>query len=198
MKNKLKAGSTSQILHVFIQDSSVSTGAGLTGLTNASGSLVAYYMREGASAATAITLASATLGTYTSGGFKEVSSANMPGVYEFHPPDAAIAAGAKRVVIILKGATNMAPCVLEIELDTLDYQDSVRFGLTALPNAAAGASGGLPLGDASGRVDLGKWLGTAPNALIAGMLQALGCARTGDRPSRCRRIDHARFWGFRY
>jgi hypothetical protein len=33
-------------------------------------------------------------------------------------------------------------------------QDSVRLGLTALPNAAAGANGGLPTGDASGRVTI--------------------------------------------
>lgn len=32
---------------------------------------------------------------------------------------------------------------------------------TALPGVAAGANGGLPLGDASGRIDIGKVLGTA-------------------------------------
>ena len=56
---------------------------------------------------------------------------------------AAIAASAKSVVIMLKGATNMAPVLLEIELTAWDNQDSVRGGLTALPNAAAAASGGL-------------------------------------------------------
>ena len=39
--------------------------------------------------------------------------------------------------------------------------DGVRMGMTALPNAVAGANAGLPLGDASGRVDIGKLLGTA-------------------------------------
>lgn len=42
-----------------------------------------------------------------------------------------------------------------------DFSDAVRFGLTALPNAVAGGNGGLPLGDASARVDVGKLLGTA-------------------------------------
>jgi hypothetical protein len=37
----------------------------------------------------------------------------------------------------------MAPCVLEIELTAVDNQDATRFGLSALPNAAAEASGGL-------------------------------------------------------
>ena len=34
----------------------------------------------------------------------------------------------------------------------VDLADSVRAGLTALPNAAAGANGGLPVGDANGAV----------------------------------------------
>lgn len=44
-----------------------------------------------------------------------------------------------------------------------DPYDAVRLGLTALPNAAAGASGGLPTGDASGRVTVGGYAtGQAP------------------------------------
>jgi len=51
---------------------------------------------------------------------------------------------------LLKGATNMAPVAIEIECDAIDYVDSVRAGLTALPNAAADAAGGLPISDAGG------------------------------------------------
>jgi hypothetical protein len=39
-----------------------------------------------------------------------------------------------------------------VQVMAYDAMDSVRLGLTALPNAAAGAVGGLPTGDASGRV----------------------------------------------
>lgn len=47
----------------------------------------------------------------------------------------------------------------------LDLTDGVRLGLTALPNAAAGASGGLPLSvDTSGRVDVLKINGTSQTA----------------------------------
>lgn len=143
MKLKLLAGTTSLIQHIFIQDSSSTTGAGLTGLVYNSAGLTCYYMRAGASASTAVTLATATLGTYSSGGFKEVDATNMPGIYELHIPNAAIASGAKRVVIYLKGATNMVQTPIEIELDAVDYSDATRFGLSALPNAAAAASGGL-------------------------------------------------------
>jgi hypothetical protein len=42
-----------------------------------------------------------------------------------------------------------------------------------LPAAVGGANGGLPLGDASGRVDLGKWIGTAPLVLSSQQVQAI-------------------------
>jgi len=142
-KITIAKGTTSKRLSLFIQDSSSTTGAGLTGLLFNTASLTAYYYREGAASATSITLATATVGTYTSGGFKEIDATNMPGFYFFCPPDAALASGANSVSILLKGAANMAPLPLEIELSALDNQDSVRGGITALPNAAAGATGGL-------------------------------------------------------
>lgn len=116
MKLNLTGGSTSITLLVFIQDSSSATGAGLTGLVFNSAGLTAYYARPGAATA-AITLATQTVnGAYSSGGFVEVDATNMPGVYRFDIPDAAIAAGVTSVVAMLKGAANMAPLLLEIQL----------------------------------------------------------------------------------
>ncbi len=142
MKLSIKAGTTSKMVDIFVQDSSSTTGQGLTGLAYNSGSLTAYYHRDTDSSATAITLATMTVGTWASGGFKEVSSTNMPGVYQLGIPNAAIASGATSVVIMLKGATNMAPVVLEIELTAWDNQNATTGGLSALPNAAAAATGG--------------------------------------------------------
>ena len=118
MKLIEKKGTTSKILHLFILDSSKSDGSGLTGLVHNSSGLTAYYIREGAASATAISLVTATVGTFTSSGFKEVDATNMPGVYELHPPNACLASGADSVVIFLKGASNMAPLPIEIQLDT--------------------------------------------------------------------------------
>lgn len=118
MKRIIKAGATSNVLHIFISDSSSSTGAGLTGLAYNSAGLTAYYIRPGQTAATAITLANiTTLGTFVSGGFKEIDSTNMPGWYEFDPPDAAIATGSPSCSIHLKGATKMADLPVEVELN---------------------------------------------------------------------------------
>lgn len=145
MKLIIKAGATSSILQIFIRDSSSSTGGGLTGLTNSSPSLTAYYHRGTDTTATAISLASMTVGTFTSSGFKEIDATNMPGWYQFCPPDASLAAGAKSCAFHLKGATNMAPNPFEVMLVAYDPQDTVRLGLTALPNAAAAAAGGVPV-----------------------------------------------------
>jgi hypothetical protein len=123
-KYERTAGATSNIFQVFIADSSSTTGAGLTGLVFNSSSLTAYYHRDTDTTATAITLVTMTVGTFTSSGFKEIDATNMPGWYQLCPPDAALAAGAKSVGIHLKGATNMAPLPLEIDLDA---QTDVKF-----------------------------------------------------------------------
>ncbi len=142
-KRQIVQGATSEILEVFIQDSTSTTGAGLTGLTNASAGLTCYYHINTAASAVAVSLASMTVGTFTSSGFKEVDSANMPGIYQLCLPNAAYASG-KSVSAFLKGATNMVPLALEIEITQTNNQDAVRGGMTALPNANAAAANGLP------------------------------------------------------
>lgn len=108
---------TDQTVDIFVQDSSVTTGAGLTGLAYNTASLVCYYRRGATGSATALTLASQTVGgAHTDGGFVEVSSANMPGLYRLDLSDAIVATGVDRVYIELKGAANMSPVVREIEL----------------------------------------------------------------------------------
>jgi len=109
------AGLTSQTVDVFLQDSSSTTGAGLTGLTYNSSGLACYYRKGATGAATAITLASQTVGgAWTSGGFIEISAANMPGVYRLDLPDAAVDS-AGFVTLFLTGATNLAPLPIRVD-----------------------------------------------------------------------------------
>lgn len=169
MKRKIKAGTTGHIARVFIQNTSSTTGAGLTGLAFNSAGLTAYYSRVGAATATAITLVTATAGTFASGGFVELDATNMPGIYELHIPNAALASGANGVHLMLKGATNMVPVPIEIELDAVDYQDAVRLGLTALPAANAGASGGI----------ITEGTGTAQIAVTGGAVNTVGQVQSG-------------------
>lgn len=163
-KREIKAGATSQTIDVFIQDSSVSTGAGLTGLVYNTASLTAYYRKGATGTPTAITLATQTVGgAYSSGGFVAVDGTNCPGQYRLDLPNAMVDT-AGMVTLYLRGATNMAPCVMEIEVAAVDKFDGVRYGLTALPNAAAAATGGLNVMDANG--------GIAANITHTGTAQA--------------------------
>lgn len=141
----VKVGTTSKIIEVWLADSSSTTGAGLTGLAFNTASLSAYYSREdqGNVGASAITLATMTKGTWATGGFVEKDATNEPGVYQFSIPDAVLAAGAKWAKIQFKGASNLAPKVIHVALTAIDLYDTVRAGMTALPNAAAEAAGGL-------------------------------------------------------
>lgn len=125
MKLKIKEGTTSKLIRIFIQDSSATDGSGLTGLVFNSSGLTAYYYPEGDASATAITLATMTAGTWATGGFIEVDATNMPGVYEIGLPDAVIDNTSEgSTLVMLKGATNMAPVLLEIELDKVDYRSA--------------------------------------------------------------------------
>jgi len=129
MKISRVTGTTGEVLQVFIQDSSSTTGAGLTGLTNSSSGLTAYYMRNDQSTATVITLVGMTAGTFSSGGFAVMDGTNMPGFYNFCPPNAAFTSG-RSVAMLLKGATNMAPLPIEIELTAVNNQDAAAFGMS--------------------------------------------------------------------
>lgn len=166
----LRAGSSSQSVYVEILDSTSTSGGRKTGLVYNTAGLTAYYVRQAGSAVqiTLGTLAAAN-SAWSSGGFKEVDSANLPGVYRLDVPDAAIAAGVPLVVITVKGATGGAQVSLQIDLTAMDLQDSVRAGLTALPNVTAGANGGLPTGNASGQVVISS---TATGAITSGSFGA--------------------------
>jgi hypothetical protein len=144
-KLSIVKGATSVLCRIFLQDSSSTTGAGLTGLTSGSAGLVCYRARDddGNAGGTAITLSAGTRGTWSSGGFVEKDATNMPGVYEFGIPNAAIATGTRSVIIMFKGATNLAPLPLEIELTGWDNQDAVHGGMTCLPNTAVTTNASL-------------------------------------------------------
>ena len=128
-KLSLVRATTSKLVRVFIQDSSVTTGAGLAGLAFGSAGLTAYYIIEGQATMTAITLATMTVGTWATGGFKEIDATHAPGLYEIGLPNAVLASGAS-VVVFLQGAANMVPCVVEIELTATNNQTADN-GLSA-------------------------------------------------------------------
>jgi hypothetical protein len=172
MKLEKLAGATSEIWQVFIRDSSSTTGAGLTGLVFNSSSLTAYYHRDTDTTATVINLVTMTVGTFTSSGFKEIDATNMPGWYQFCPPNAAIASGAKSCGFLLKGATNMAPLPIEVQLVAVNPDSATAF-ITGVNSLAPPTNWNLESIDANGRLDIIKINGTSQTARdIGGTLGA--------------------------
>ena len=99
-----------------MQDSASTTGGGKTGIAFNAAGLTAYYVRP-AGSATPITLATQTVtGAWSSGGWVEVDATNLPGIYRFDIPNAVFATGVDHAVVMLKGASGMAPVSLEYQL----------------------------------------------------------------------------------
>lgn len=126
MFRKMKAGSTSQSIPIFVQDSSSTTGAGLGSLVYNTASLAAKYRRQGESSWTTITLATMTLGTWASGGFVS-DGGPVTGTYELGIPNAVLAAGAEWAEVAVYGATNMLAVLIFFELDAVNYQSATAF-----------------------------------------------------------------------
>ena len=125
--------------YVFVQDSASTTGGGKTGIAFNAASFTAYYVRPPVAGvggtAVSITLATQTVsGAYSSGGWVEVDATNLPGIYRFDIPNAVFATGVDHAVVMLKGASGMAPVSLEYQLTGFNPATS---WLTSAQTAAA-------------------------------------------------------------
>lgn len=143
LQDIVKKGSVDRSVPVYAFDNT--TGLPVTVAYNAAG-IALWYRREGAAqtAITEATLASLTA-AHTDGGFLVVGD----GEHRLDLPDAAFASGANYVDYggTVTGATLVGG---RVKLIGTDLEDAVRGGMTALPNAAADAAGGLPISDAGG------------------------------------------------
>ena len=108
-------GSTSQSIELYL---------GVTGLTASTSGLSARYNRT-RTASQNIPLVPRTIdqsapstGVWTSGGFAEVDSVHMPGVYRLDIPNEALEAGADDVTVVVKGASGTNGAVMTIKLSS--------------------------------------------------------------------------------
>lgn len=129
---KITPGATDQTIDVFIQDSSSTVGEGLTGLVFNTASLTCYYRRGATGTSTALTLVTQTVGgAHSDGGFVEIDATNAKGLYRLDLSDAIVASGVPYVIVYLRGAANMAPTIVRVELETIQTGDSfARIGAT--------------------------------------------------------------------
>lgn len=137
-------GATSQSIEIYL---------GATGLTASTSGLSARYNRT-RTASVSIPLVARTIAqAWTAGGFAEVDSTNMPGVYRLDLPDAALAAGADDVTVVVRGASGTNGAVISIRLATS--------GLTSTETAQA------------------VWNATASSYNTAGSMGSAGQDKTG-------------------
>ena len=113
-------GSTSQSIELYL---------GATGLTASTAGLSARYNRTRTASVSIPLIARTIAQAWTSGGFAEVDATNMPGVYRLDLPDAALAAGADDVTIVVRGASGTNGAVMTIKLSS--------GGLTSAQTASA-------------------------------------------------------------
>ena len=148
----IKKGSADQSVVIRIIDST--DGTPETSVVYNTAGIDLWYRREGATK-TSITEATLTNlnDAHSDGGVLHIGD----GYYRLDLPDAACATGANGVMV---GGTVTGMIVIGCYVPLVDHDpyDGVRLGLTALPNAAADAAGGLPISDAGG-LDLDAKIG---------------------------------------
>lgn len=153
-----------------------------------------FYRRDGATRTAITEVALATVdAAHSDGGIEHISD----GYYRLDLPDAAVASG---VTYVVAGGTVTGMIVIGAMIPIVAYNpaDSVRLGLTSLPNAAAAAAGGLFTRgtgagqinqDADGRIDV-NLTAISEDATAAVNLEALmdgvitGVAQTGTLTTR--------------
>ncbi len=139
MDRIIKGGTADVSIDVYIIDET--TGIPETGVVFNEAGIDLKYRREGAAVVAIVEVDLATpllTDPHLDGGFLEIGN----GVYRFDLPDAVCAAGVKHVTVF-GTITGMIVLPVEIQLVAFDPDDTVRLGLTSLPNAAAEAAGGL-------------------------------------------------------
>jgi hypothetical protein len=123
----IRNGNTSNILRVFLLDSTSTTGAGKTGLTFSSTGLIIGTIANTEASATTYTAAGSTVETVTTLGtysaptatkvrFREVDATNFPGVYEIQIADARFAVTNASQLLISVQVTGVAPMMAEVQL----------------------------------------------------------------------------------
>ena len=92
MKLSRQVGTASQLLNVFVQDATVSTGAGLI---NVVGSTVSYtwFRSDQVGASTGIASTAGSMGVYSTSAWTQVNSNNALGWYQFGAPDGVFLSG---------------------------------------------------------------------------------------------------------
>jgi hypothetical protein len=160
---QIKKGSVDQSVVIRIIDSA--DGTPETGVVFNTSGLDLKYRRE---LSATVDITEATLAALTTahadGGFLHIGA----GYYRLDLPDAALATGANGV-LVFGTCTGMVVIGEYVDLVDFDPQDTVRLGLTALPNVASGSAGAI----------VTSGTGTAQLSVSSGLVTLAGVTHTG-------------------
>ena len=152
MKISRQVGTVSEVLNIFIQDATVSTGAGLA---NISAPTVLYgWCRNDqvASSTGACSTSTGALGLYFVSTLTQTNSTAMLGWYQFGVPDGVFASG-RSAALHLYGAASMAPVPIEIELTKTNNQQYASSTVYSSTNIVASVT--TPVGVSTVTIPVG-------------------------------------------
>ena len=109
-------GSSLRSEYIYILDITSTSGAGKTGIAYNTSGLSGHYVRSAGSATSISFVAQTATAAWVSGGFAEVSSTLMPGIYRIDLPDAIFSTGSDKAIVMIRGASNTVPVSLEYQL----------------------------------------------------------------------------------
>lgn len=115
-KQSVGVGVTNRIEYINIIDSLSSTGLGKTGIAYNTSGLSGHYVRSAGSATSISFVPQTANGAWASGGFAEVDSTLMPGIYRVDLPNAIFSSGSDKAIVMIRGAANTVPVTLEYQL----------------------------------------------------------------------------------
>ena len=117
-------GSTSVRAQFFWPLQPSGTDVGYNGLVSAS--VTASYFRDGDTAATSITVSTATIGTWASGAFGIITGSPSIGLYEFGIPNAVFSSTARNVMVHLYESTYSSSVQLNFQIVPADPYTGVK------------------------------------------------------------------------
>src|SRR3990167_5326800 len=153
MKISRQVGTASEVLSIFIQDSTVSTGAGLANVS-ASSVNFAWCRNNQAAISSGVCTAGGTLGTYSVSTLTQLNSTSTLGWYQFSPPDVVFLSG-RSAILHLYGYPNMAPVPIEVELTAGTNQAINPVSVSTMATPVGVSSASVNLGISSAPILLG-------------------------------------------
>ena len=115
-KQSVGTGTTGRIEYIYIIDSLSSTGLGKTNISFNTSGLNGHYVRNAGTAVTISFVSQTATGAWASGGWSEVDSVRVPGIYRVDLPNEIFQSGSDKAIVIIKGVANTIPVTLEYQI----------------------------------------------------------------------------------